>query len=135
MRRPGKKLISHGFPNETILPLRRRATWPMCARRRSRMFGSNSRTALGLGAALAAVLVAGAAAAQENATPVAMVNGAPITRAELDGAFRQARISDQADRMPAAEVNKIKLHILQLLINRTLLNQHLNDLKVKVDEK
>jgi parvulin-like peptidyl-prolyl isomerase len=37
--------------------------------------------------------------------------------------------------MPAAEVAKIKLHILQLLINRTLLNQHLNEMKVKVDEK
>jgi len=98
------------------------------------MSGSNSRKIQGLGAALAAVLVVGAAAAQETATPVAMVNGAPITKAELDGAFHQARVSDQKN-MPVAEINKIKVHILQLLINRVLLNQHLNELKIKVDEK
>jgi parvulin-like peptidyl-prolyl isomerase len=98
------------------------------------MLGSDSPRIHGLAAA-AALMFAGLAGAQEKATPVALVNGAPITRGELDGAFRQARVSDEADRMPVAEVNKIKVHILQLMINRKLLNQHLDALKIKVDER
>jgi len=86
-------------------------------------------------AAIVGLIAAGIASAQESATPVAMVNRRPITKGELDGAFRQSRISEQADKMPVAELNKIKLHVLQLLVNRTLLNQHLDELKVKVDER
>ena len=86
-------------------------------------------------AAFAAFVGVGRAWAQESAFPVAVVNKTPITKGELDAAFRQTRISEQVDKMPAAEVNKIKMHILQMLINRTLLNQYLNELKVKIDEK
>ena len=78
---------------------------------------------------------AGFAAAQVSSTPVAVVNGVTITNGELDGTFRQARISEQKDRMPVAEVNKIKRHLLELLINRTLINEYLDQLKIKVDER
>src|SRR5262245_3000081 len=119
MRPPSKKLVSHGFPNETILPPRRRATWPACARRSLLMLAVSRRSQVVL-AALVAVGAVGRAAAQESALPVAVVNKTPITKGELDAAFRESRVSEQADKMPAAEVNKIKRHILQLLINRTL---------------
>jgi parvulin-like peptidyl-prolyl isomerase len=86
-------------------------------------------------AAMIGLIAAGTTVAQESAKPVAMVNRTPITKGELDASFRQSRISEQAEKMPIAEVNKIKLHVLQLLINRTLLNQYLDELKIKVDER
>jgi parvulin-like peptidyl-prolyl isomerase len=99
------------------------------------MVGTRTRSNPWYYAAIVGLVVAGTAAAQESATPVAMVNNRPITKGELDAAFRQSRVSAESEKMPIAEVNKIKLHILQLLINRALLNQHLDELKVKVDER
>lgn len=99
------------------------------------MIGNQSRSNPRYYAATIALVVAGSAVAQESAKPVAMVNRTPITKGELDASFMQSRVSQQAERMPIAEVNKIKLHVLQLLINRTLLNQHLDELKVKVDDR
>ena len=99
------------------------------------MVGSQTRSNPWYYAAIVGLVAAGTAAAQESATPVATVNNRPITRGELDAAFRQSRISAESEKMPIAEVNRIKLHILQLLINRALLNQHLDELKVKVDER
>ena len=99
------------------------------------MFGSQTRSNPWYYVTIVGLVAIGTAAAQESATPVAMVNRRPITKGELDASFRQSRISDQSDKMPIAEVNKIKLHVLQLLVNRMLLNQHLDELKVKVDER
>jgi parvulin-like peptidyl-prolyl isomerase len=99
------------------------------------MFGTKTRSNPWYYVTIVGLVAIGTAAAQESATPVAMVNRRPITKGELDASFRQSRISEQSDKMPIAEVNKIKLHVLQLLVNRMLLNQHLDDLKVKVDER
>jgi parvulin-like peptidyl-prolyl isomerase len=86
-------------------------------------------------AALGVLLGAGVTSAQDSGAPVAMVNGVTVTQGELDAEFRKSRKSEGAARMPAAEVNKLKLHVLQLMINRMLLNQHLDQLKITVDEK
>ena len=83
-------------------------------------------------AATGMLLGAGALSAQDA---VATVNGVTVTKAELDGEFRKSRLSENIDRMPPAEVNKLKLRVLQLMINRMLLNQHLDELKIKVDER
>ena len=99
------------------------------------MVGTHTRSNPWYYVAIVGLVAVGTAAAQESATPVATVNNRPINRGELDGAFRQSHVSERVDKMPIAEVNKIKLHILQLLINRALLNQHLDELKVKVDER
>ena len=77
----------------------------------------------------------GWASAQESAFPVASVNGVTITKGELDAEFRKSRRSQESERMPAAELNQIKLRVLQLMINRILLNQHLDQLKIKADER
>jgi parvulin-like peptidyl-prolyl isomerase len=84
---------------------------------------------------LLAWTIAAASGADAPTTTVALVNGIPIDAAELEASFKQSRISDKAGRIPPADLRRLKLRVLQLLVNRMVLNQRLDELRVKVDEK
>ncbi|HVJ81243.1 MAG TPA: peptidylprolyl isomerase, partial [Planctomycetia bacterium] len=84
---------------------------------------------------LLASTIAAALAADTPSTAVALVNGVPIDAAELEASFRQTKVSDKAGIIPAAELRRFKLQVLRVLINRMVLNQRLDELKVKIDEK
>ena len=76
-----------------------------------------------------------AVAAEEPASSpaaVAIVNGKVLTAKDIDSAFRRSRVSRQ--ELTDEQRRLYRSHVLATLVNEVLISQHLDDLKIPVDD-
>ncbi len=86
---------------------------------------------------MAAMIFSASASAEKTPSPVASVNGIPISGAEFDSELKQIqmRYMRQGRKIAGPQLDKIKESILEILINRELLFQESKRLGIQVDEK
>lgn len=88
-------------------------------------------------AGLAVILLSFPVSAEKTPSPVASVNGVPISGSEFDSELDQVkmRYMRQGREIDEPQLKKFKESILEILINRELLFQESKRLGIQVDEK